>query len=47
MYLRYPLLPFSPEVLMRVFSCLSLIGLVAIGREMRVDLCITRLSLYP
>jgi hypothetical protein len=47
--LRLPFAAFRPH---RIdvpldLSALRRIGLVAIGREMRVDLCIARLSLYP
>lgn len=47
--LRLPFAAFQPHHIdvPLDLSTLRRIGLVAIGREMRVDLCIARLSLYP
>jgi hypothetical protein len=46
---RLPFASFQPHRIDRPLdlSALRRIGLVAIGREMTVDLCIARLSLYP
>lgn len=47
--LRLPFAAFQPHRIDRPLdlSKLRRLGLVAIGREMRVDLCLARLSLYP
>ncbi len=47
--LRLPFAAFQPHRIERPLDLTTLrrLGLVAIGREMRVDLCLARLSLYP